>query len=308
MKHVLQILSTVLIGISIVYAQPYSVNLKVSIPTDCNGGTDILLYNKSGLEGQEFLIPEQTLPAQFSSFQSYYDVFAGGIVGLQPGTLNENVTLNVNLEFFKCSPDNPQLLELIRMSIVVVGENTGSHDVFTYYNFNEGKKAFIKLKAQKLFDYLQNASVTLDELVAWFYGEGFTPDLTGITYQYSDTDPDWFYIYLNHFSKIILGTMASPTEVMHSDQLPENYNLAQNYPNPFNPSTTINFSLPKESNVNLRVFDLLGQEIISLVHNEFMIVGTYSYKFDASSLTSGTYIYKLEAGEFVQTKKMTLIK
>ena len=89
---------------------------------------------------------------------------------------------------------------------------------------------------------------------------------------------------------------------------PIEFNLAQNYPNPFNPSTTINFSLAKESNVSLKVFDLLGQEIISLVNNEFMNAGSYSYKFDASSLASGTYIYRLEAGDFVQTKKMTLTK
>jgi len=99
-------------------------------------------------------------------------------------------------------------------------------------------------------------------------------------------------------SSIVEVSILSPIE----------FNLAQNYPNPFNPSTTINFSLAKESNVNLKVFDLLGQEIISLVNNEFMTAGSYSYKFDASKLASGTYIYRLEAGNFVQTKKMTLTK
>ena len=89
---------------------------------------------------------------------------------------------------------------------------------------------------------------------------------------------------------------------------PTEFSLAQNYPNPFNPSTTIYFSLAKESNVSLKVFDLLGQEIISLVNNEFMTAGSYSYKFDASTLASGTYIYRLDAGSFVQTKKMTLTK
>ena len=99
-------------------------------------------------------------------------------------------------------------------------------------------------------------------------------------------------------SSIVEVSILSPIE----------FSLAQNYPNPFNPSTTINFSLAKESNVNLKVFDLLGQEIISLVNNEFMNAGSYSYKFDASTLASGTYIYRLEAGDFVQTKKMTLTK
>ncbi len=101
---------------------------------------------------------------------------------------------------------------------------------------------------------------------------------------------------------------SSYSNVVEVSLNPTEFSLAQNYPNPFNPTTTINFNLAKESNVNLKVFNLLGQEIISLVSNEFLNAGSYSYKFDASSLASGTYIYRLEAGDFVQTKKMTLTK
>jgi len=104
------------------------------------------------------------------------------------------------------------------------------------------------------------------------------------------------------------GTFSYSNVIEVDVTAPLQFELSQNYPNPFNPSTTINFSLAKESNVNLKVFDLLGQEIISLVNNEFMNAGSYSYKFDASKLASGTYIYRLEAGDFVQTKKMTLTK
>lgn len=101
---------------------------------------------------------------------------------------------------------------------------------------------------------------------------------------------------------------SSYSNVVEISLNPTEFNLAQNYPNPFNPSTTINFNLAKESNVNLRIFNLLGQEVASLAANEFMQAGSYSYKFNASSLASGTYIYRLEAGDFVQTKKMTLTK
>ena len=149
MKNILQIFSILLLAVSIAIAQPYKVNIKVTIPTDCNGGGDLMLFNEGGYEGQEFLIPEQTLPAQLGLYQSYYDVFAGGIIGLQEGTLKENVTLYLDLEYMQCSPNNPLLLELVRMSIRVVGEKTGSHDVFTYYHFNEGKKGFIKLNAKE---------------------------------------------------------------------------------------------------------------------------------------------------------------
>ena len=83
--------------------------------------------------------------------------------------------------------------------------------------------------------------------------------------------------------------------------------LHQNYPNPFNPSTTIQFSLPAALNVKIIIFNLLGQEIRTLV-NETKEAGIHEIIFDAQNLNSGVYIYKIEAGSYIQTRKMTLIK
>jgi hypothetical protein len=88
---------------------------------------------------------------------------------------------------------------------------------------------------------------------------------------------------------------------------PKKFELSQNYPNPFNPTTTIRFNLPEAGNVKLTLFNILGQEIKTLV-NEFKESGVHTINFDASELNSGMYIYKLEAGSFVQTRKMTLVK
>jgi len=88
---------------------------------------------------------------------------------------------------------------------------------------------------------------------------------------------------------------------------PNSYNLAQNYPNPFNPTTTIQYSIPKRSSVKLKVYDLLGNEIAELV-NEEKDRGVYSVSFDASGLASGIYLYKIQAGEFIETRKMILLK
>jgi hypothetical protein len=85
------------------------------------------------------------------------------------------------------------------------------------------------------------------------------------------------------------------------------YSLNQNYPNPFNPSTTINFSLAKAGNVKLTVYNLLGQEVKSLM-NGVMEAGNHTVPFDASNLNSGVYLYKIESGNFVQVRKMTLMK
>jgi photosystem II stability/assembly factor-like uncharacterized protein len=89
--------------------------------------------------------------------------------------------------------------------------------------------------------------------------------------------------------------------------IPDKFKLSQNYPNPFNPSTTIEFSVPQQSFVTLKVYDLLGREVASLVNKELQ-AGSYVTQFNASNLASGVYLYRLNAGEFVQTKKLMLMK
>jgi photosystem II stability/assembly factor-like uncharacterized protein len=89
--------------------------------------------------------------------------------------------------------------------------------------------------------------------------------------------------------------------------IPTGYSLTQNYPNPFNPSTIISYQLAARSQVTLKVYDILGREVATLV-NEEKSAGNYEVKFNANNLASGTYIYRFTAGNFVQTKKMLLLK
>lgn len=88
---------------------------------------------------------------------------------------------------------------------------------------------------------------------------------------------------------------------------PEGFQLHQNYPNPFNPSTVISYQLPMNSEVSLKVFDMLGREVATLV-DERKAAGEHEVHFDASPLSSGMYIYRIQAGDFLQTRKMILIK
>jgi hypothetical protein len=85
------------------------------------------------------------------------------------------------------------------------------------------------------------------------------------------------------------------------------YALNQNYPNPFNPSTIISYQIPQNSFVTLKVYNILGKEVATLV-NEQQIAGKYNFNFKASNLASGIYIYKLTAGSFTSVKKLTLLK
>jgi len=91
------------------------------------------------------------------------------------------------------------------------------------------------------------------------------------------------------------------------DSQPEDYNLFQNYPNPFNPSTTIRYSVIKSDLVRIKVYDILGREVKTLV-NELKQTGSYEVQFVASGLASGIYLYRIESGNFVQAKKMILLK
>jgi hypothetical protein len=88
---------------------------------------------------------------------------------------------------------------------------------------------------------------------------------------------------------------------------PTRFSLSQNYPNPFNPSTTVTFTLPAKSFVTLKVFDSLGREVSKLVSEE-MLPGTYSRQWNAEGLPSGAYFYRLEAGSYLETKKLIVIR
>ncbi|MFA7361757.1 MAG: T9SS type A sorting domain-containing protein, partial [Candidatus Kapaibacterium sp.] len=109
------------------------------------------------------------------------------------------------------------------------------------------------------------------------------------------------YSYMPNANWIITGV------TQNGNTVPTEYALSQNYPNPFNPTTKINFALPKSGLVTMKVYDILGKEVATLV-NEVRNAGSYTLDFNASNLTSGTYFYRLESNGFVGTKKMMLVK
>jgi hypothetical protein len=99
---------------------------------------------------------------------------------------------------------------------------------------------------------------------------------------------------------------ASAIEI-NNNPIPNVYSLSQNYPNPFNPSTTIKFNMKEAGLVSLKIYDILGREVSTLL-NEVKPAGSYNINFNAADLTSGIYFYKIQAGSYIQIKKMVLIK
>jgi hypothetical protein len=113
----------------------------------------------------------------------------------------------------------------------------------------------------------------------------------------------WGWMYLDY--------LAVPTSIVTSvktlAQLPNSFSLEQNYPNPFNPVTTISFSLPSRSFVSLKVFDVLGREVATIVSEE-LPAGSYTRQWNAARVASGVYYYRVNAGRFTETKKMVLLR
>ena len=119
-----------------------------------------------------------------------------------------------------------------------------------------------------------------------------------------------YYVCVPHASIGMKGTITvnSATGVRTiGGTIPDNFILMQNYPNPFNPTTTISFDIPLRSFVSLKVFDMLGREVSTIVSGE-LGVGSYTRHWDAVNMPSGIYVYRLQAGTYRETKKLMLLK
>ena len=157
-----------------------------------------------------------------------------------------------------------------------------------------------------------------DEVLLYPFNTGFADslDLLGIDYVFESFNGTHYSEALNRvpIALMFLDSVMNTVTGVFSDynNIVSNFNLSQNYPNPFNPTTTIKYSIPKLSFVTIKIYDLLGCEVATLV-NEEKPAGTYEIEFNGHSdegqnLTSGVYFYKLRAGNYVETKKMILLR
>ncbi|HEY9164595.1 MAG TPA: T9SS type A sorting domain-containing protein [Candidatus Kryptonia bacterium] len=153
--------------------------------------------------------------------------------------------------------------------------------------------------------YDANGNLTLYLHERWS-GSSWTPSVgSGLfDHPYVDVNGNFF----DYEGYEVTFTYALITAVQPGkSNLPGSFSLEQNYPNPFNPTTTIKYQLAMNSNVTLKVYDVLGREVETLV-NERQSAGSHNLTFNASNLPSGVYLYRLQAGTFTQVKKMILMK
>jgi len=137
-------------------------------------------------------------------------------------------------------------------------------------------------------------------------GKGTTTERN--SYSFIDDNPGFGVVKYRLKQIDFNGTYSFSNVIEVNITSPMDFDLSQNYPNPFNPTTTIRYTIAKPANVSLVVYNVLGEEILTLVNNQYTEPGVYNVVFDASNLASGTYIYRLTADNFVMTRKMILTK
>jgi hypothetical protein len=144
------------------------------------------------------------------------------------------------------------------------------------------------------------------EVIGFINGKGTTTEIQHYSFMDKDIPPG---NYLYRLKQIDFdGSFSYTKEIKVEVSAPLTFALEQNYPNPFNPSTTIKFSINKNSVVDLRVYDLLGKEVGVMIDKQYMEAGKYSKKFDVRGLASGMYLYKLKSDDLTISKKMQLLK
>ncbi len=197
-------------------------------------------------------------------------------------------------EYLVLCEDSTEFLTLFHGSFNLVGN-------FDFGLNNSGEKI-------RLFDNYGNIidSLTFDDDLPWPVdadGDGYTLQL--LNYELDNSRVE------NWTSTMLYGSPGRKNVIVNAhnikDEIPHKYSLSQNFPNPFNPVTIINYDLPERSDVTLKIYDILGREVDVLV-NETKNAGSYSIKFEANSLSSGIYLYRLHTNNFHKTNKMILLK
>ena len=184
-------------------------------------------------------------------------------------------------------------------ALYIGGTNTGYQSTIFAINTSDGS-----VKWETSLDYSPTSPMTIATDGSLIFGGDdylyvFNTACTGLA------DSPWPK-YRKNYKNTGYTTVATSVKQI-GIEVPQEYLLPQNYPNPFNPSTTISFALPKAGNVSLKVYNAIGEEVAELVNRE-MNAGVQSINFDASHLSSGLYFYRISAGNFVNVKKMMLLK
>jgi hypothetical protein len=276
------------------YSQSYEILFDVQTASGWYGGDDRPGSQRNVADAQSVTIEH---PINLESYSVY---FTSNFDYVQnPTGTGHEVTLRLHI---RDSVGNVMQTE----DLVLADTFSGGWATWSGINFNidsPGKYIFSHYLVGG-YDSLQVSSgISCDLNAGYSNGERYGK------YVVNDSDAVFWGDWSNHpwdANFWLIGTLL-PTNVENDKALPTEFNLAQNYPNPFNPSTSIKYQVSGISQVSLKVYDVVGNEVATLV-NEFKPAGSYEIEFNASMYSSGIYFYKLQAGSFVETKKMMFLK
>ena len=260
-----------------------------------------------------------TVPATLTDGETYYAIASGVLnpdnfsasptqsdisfrLDLVDGTNLSTAADSISFKLMHGSTDAPAVDIFVQGVDTPLAQNTTFGAITDYITVPAPEVYTIDLYASGANIYLASYEVDATDLAgatAFITASGFiNPD--------ANQNGEGFGVLavLADGTAVLLESVTSSVE---DDELPVQFSLGQNYPNPFNPSTTIQYSLPEVSDVTLEVFNMLGQKVASLVDSR-QTAGSYMVEFDGSNLASGTYMYRMQAGNFVQTRKFALIK
>ncbi len=227
-------------------------------------------------------LPDASTPNSFSTPSAYARV-SGSMIGTWDLVSGPDTTSGRVIRYYFYSDSTVA---------VHAGIPTDTADCYTFSIPSSGARG-IDLGKNGSIGWRGIYQVSSDSLVLqiqgyWYTGLPIAPTLTSFS-------------NASTYSRVVTSINRNKVEI------PEDFSLLQNYPNPFNPTTTINYQLPTNSVVALKVYDVLGREMATLV-NERQSVGSHSVRFDANNLPSGVYFYRLDAGTYHDTKKLVLLK
>jgi len=248
------------------------------------------------------IIQDNIISQNFSGYGLPVTTDGGGIAcdeGSSPFIINNMITgntaVNSNGGGISCCNSFPTIIGC------TIANNTGGSSIYCY-----GDSSTININYNNIFGNENYGILNANSVVVVNAEHNWWGDLTGPFHPVynpvgkGDTISNYvnFEPWLTHY--VGFDKTVRPIIPIHTL-------LSQNYPNPFNPTTTIKFDLPNTSEVTLKVFNILGEEIATLVSDR-LSAGTYSYEWDASNLASGVYLCRLQSGDYVETRKMVLMR
>jgi len=316
-------------------------NVFVTSGGDSNSTGSVLVYNatnwvsngKTGSLLQEIILPDnghlRGITVNDAGTLLYVSNWLNNKVYCYTGNITDGYTLYNNFSFNvsetfdytigeevksgQVGPYGLQYIDTKNILLVTHDTNFGHEGRYQY-----GRIYFVNPNTGETLDTFDVAKWNFEQS-----GQYDNPDTNGTASGYTsvfnvDYD-DQFNLYSNSYygwavDKWKYSSELPIIEITITDiekinnTIPERFSLQQNYPNPFNPTTTIEFSINKESNITLSVYSITGELVTTLINNKNYNSGTYKVSFDANPLSSGTYIYSLKDGNKTINKKMTLIK